>query len=80
MLRRGVRQTARVETPRRHAVHSGGIQASVLRRYTRVTHGRRNPDARATSPVSSTISFKPLRNCKTPKIVNKLENFQKQKL
>jgi hypothetical protein len=48
MLRRGVRQTARVETPRRHAVHSGGIQASVLRRYTRVTHGRRNPDARAT--------------------------------
>jgi hypothetical protein len=26
------------------------------------------------------ISFKPFRNCKTPKIVNKLENLQKQKL
>jgi hypothetical protein len=26
------------------------------------------------------ISFKPFRNCKTPKIFNKLENLQKQKL
>jgi hypothetical protein len=32
------------------------------------------------APSSSFIPVRPFRNCKTPKIVNKLENLQKAKL
>jgi hypothetical protein len=64
-LNESVRQKT-VGTPRRCAN---------LRICTRV-----HQSAVTTSPGSSLIPFRPFRNCKTPKIVNKLENLQKAKL
>jgi hypothetical protein len=62
-------------------VHNDTHGTSVHQHNTGKPRGWHGPDARATrwmtSPVSSSISFKPFRNCKTPKVVNKLENLQK---
>jgi hypothetical protein len=64
-------------------VHREDTEASVRRSKAGKPRGQRGPDALGavtTSPISSSIPFKPFRNCKTPKIANKLKNLQKQKL